>query len=314
MDWWPVLEPLGVSRLLADGLVRRAAANRTDILAELVATGLFPEADIYRSLADDLGLVYVDELDHDQFVLSEEKSITLLAHPERGQTVKLREETAATIVDAPRRLEISLMQEYLNWLPALRDSIRITAPAVLRRALMEHGSRHLLRHARLGLFDAEPSMSARSVASAWQGAFFSFLALLLPGALVIAPLSTLFVIHAIASVFFFACVALRIAASPSAVRPQVPQVQRVPAGEVPIYSVLVALYREADVVPELLASLSRLQWPRSKLEIKLVCEADDLETLAAIDAHSLRPYVEVIRVPPIWPRTKPKALNYSTLR
>ncbi len=74
---------------------------------------------------------------------------------------------------------------------------------------------------------------------------------------------------------------------------------------------LVALYREADVVPRLLVALSRLQWPRHRLEIKLICEADDKETLEAIKAHKLRACVEVIEVPPSLPRTKPKALRYA---
>ena len=74
---------------------------------------------------------------------------------------------------------------------------------------------------------------------------------------------------------------------------------------------LVALHHEADVVPDLLAALGRLDWPRSRLEVKLVCEADDAETLAALERHALRSWVEIVRVPPGQPRTKPKALNFA---
>lgn len=81
--------------------------------------------------------------------------------------------------------------------------------------------------------------------------------------------------------------------------------------DLPVYSVLVALYKEAEVVPDLLVGLGLLAWPRSKLEIKLVCEQDDAETIAAINVHPLRSFVEVILVPPSLPRTKPKALAYA---
>ena len=60
-----------------------------------------------------------------------------------------------------------------------------------------------------------------------------------------------------------------------------------------------------------LTSLDRLVWPRDRLEIKLVCEADDAATLAAIRQQKLPRHVEVIEVPPSLPRTKPKALAYA---
>src|SRR5690606_22261527 len=71
------------------------------------------------------------------------------------------------------------------------------------------------------------------------------------------------------------------------------------------------LYREANMVPGLLAALERLAWPRDQLEIKLVCEADDAATLAAIRAHPLPRHIEIVEVPPGLPRTKPKALAYA---
>jgi cellulose synthase/poly-beta-1,6-N-acetylglucosamine synthase-like glycosyltransferase len=79
----------------------------------------------------------------------------------------------------------------------------------------------------------------------------------------------------------------------------------------PVYSVLVALYREKEMVPQLLAALGRLQWPRARLEIKLVCEADDDETLAALRGYRLPPTMEIVLVPSALPRTKPKALAYA---
>lgn len=64
-------------------------------------------------------------------------------------------------------------------------------------------------------------------------------------------------------------------------------------------------------MPELLVALGKLVWPRGKLEIKLVCEADDRTTIDAIRGQELRPLVEIIEVPKSTPRTKPKALAYA---
>ena len=52
-------------------------------------------------------------------------------------------------------------------------------------------------------------------------------------------------------------------------------------------------------------------YPKAKLDIKLVIESGDEETLAAIRAERLPPRYEVIGVHPGKPRTKPRALNVA---
>jgi cellulose synthase/poly-beta-1,6-N-acetylglucosamine synthase-like glycosyltransferase len=71
------------------------------------------------------------------------------------------------------------------------------------------------------------------------------------------------------------------------------------------------MYREAKVLPELTDALRRLNYPPAKLDIKLVLEADDTETMAAARALHLPPLFEIVVVPPGEPRTKPRALNYA---
>ena len=73
---------------------------------------------------------------------------------------------------------------------------------------------------------------------------------------------------------------------------------------------MTALYREANVVPELLAALDRLDYPRDRLEVLLIVEEDDDETQAACRAHA-RDGWKVVVVPDGHPRTKPRALNYA---
>ncbi|OGV76794.1 MAG: hypothetical protein A3K19_17480 [Lentisphaerae bacterium RIFOXYB12_FULL_65_16] len=77
----------------------------------------------------------------------------------------------------------------------------------------------------------------------------------------------------------------------------------------PTYVVLVPLYHEADVLPRLVAGLSRLDYPKDRLEIRLLVEADDDETMAAARALDLRPPFVIWPIPVSQPRTKPKACN-----
>ena len=79
----------------------------------------------------------------------------------------------------------------------------------------------------------------------------------------------------------------------------------------PSYSVIVALYKEASIVPQLLKAMLALDYPHDRLEILFALEADDKETLAAFQMLNLPPFASVIAVPPGFPRTKPRALNHA---
>src|SRR5205085_2842978 len=87
--------------------------------------------------------------------------------------------------------------------------------------------------------------------------------------------------------------------------------EKIAAGPLPTYTVLVPLHGEAAVVGDLIASLDQLDWPRDRLDIKLLLEATDPDTIAAVrKVVSGAPY-EIIVVPDRLPRTKPKALSFA---
>jgi cellulose synthase/poly-beta-1,6-N-acetylglucosamine synthase-like glycosyltransferase len=82
----------------------------------------------------------------------------------------------------------------------------------------------------------------------------------------------------------------------------------------PVYTILVPLYREADVVPRLVDSIARLDYPRTKLDIKLIVEEDDEETIAVIRNLRLPAHFRLVVVPDAQPKTKPKACNYGLIQ
>ncbi|GAG06077.1 unnamed protein product, partial [marine sediment metagenome] len=65
------------------------------------------------------------------------------------------------------------------------------------------------------------------------------------------------------------------------------------------------------MVEQLTGALRAIDYPASLLDIKLVFEEDDHETIDAVRALELPGYFEIIVVPPCNPRTKPKALNFA---
>jgi len=82
----------------------------------------------------------------------------------------------------------------------------------------------------------------------------------------------------------------------------------------PRATILVAAYREAGVIGGLIEALKRIDYPRDRLEIKILLEAEDTETWLAALAAGLDPRFELVRVPAGAPQTKPRALNFGLRR
>jgi glycosyltransferase XagB len=89
------------------------------------------------------------------------------------------------------------------------------------------------------------------------------------------------------------------------------QIKSLNDAELPIYSILVPVYKEPEVVPRLLKALSRIDYPREKLDVLLLMEADDLETITKAKEAKPPSFFRFILVPESLPRTKPKACNYG---
>jgi cellulose synthase/poly-beta-1,6-N-acetylglucosamine synthase-like glycosyltransferase len=85
----------------------------------------------------------------------------------------------------------------------------------------------------------------------------------------------------------------------------------VPESDLPFYTVMIAAYRESSVIERLLENIGRMDYPVDRLEVLLLIEADDDETLEALRHLEAGPQFALVMVPPGEPRTKPKALNFG---
>lgn len=79
----------------------------------------------------------------------------------------------------------------------------------------------------------------------------------------------------------------------------------------PIYTVLIPLYKEANMVHKIVKSMDRLLYPKDKLQILILLEEDDKETIEAFRKTELPNNFTIIVVPDGKPRTKPRACNYA---
>ena len=311
-DWLPLLRRMSVSPGDAAYLAALAGRNGTDFQTELLASGLVDEAAFSRVLADEIGVGHLAFVDPERLIVPDELAVASLRRRAWHIPLKLAEKDGATsYVIVPDRIGLGHLRRLVAEHPRIAGRLKIAAPGALRAALLSRVGQLLASRATSDLFDRFPDLSARIVANAWQGSVVGALLVAFPATLWVAPRETWFVLHFFFSFFFLSCVGLRFAALLSAGPRRARETPAVPASELPVYSVLVALYHEAELVPELVAALEKIDWPKAKLEIKLVCEADDHATLAAIRALALPRNIEVVEVPVFGPRTKPKALAYA---
>lgn len=83
------------------------------------------------------------------------------------------------------------------------------------------------------------------------------------------------------------------------------------AQELPSFSVLIPLYKEPAIAGHLLERIQRFDYPRDRLDVCLVLEADDDTTRTALTQSKLPDWVRPIIVPNGTLKTKPRALNYA---
>ncbi len=207
------------------------------------------------------------------------------------------------------------MAKAAGWLrgkAGLRPRVTVSTPTAIRAGLRAAIGPAALERARDRVERVGRTFSARHSFEPQQvialGAGLAGLA----AAFALAPLLATTVLWLALAGFFIAVSLIRLIAALDLGRvaprrpPPVPE-----EAERPIYTVLVPLRHEADMIRQVVAALDRLDWPRERLDIKLVIDADDTATLAVARAHAAEAPYEVVEVPAGGPRTKPMALQYA---
>jgi glycosyltransferase XagB len=165
-----------------------------------------------------------------------------------------------------------------------------------------------------------PEMSAATTLSRGQRRVLVGVVAVLAILLVVAPVATLTALVAAATLLYLAVFVFRFQIFIAALRGShivdIPddEARATRDSDLPVYTVLVPAYHEPAVIGRLIATLARLEYPPERLDIKLLLEEDDNETIAAAEAASPPSHIEILRIPYSEPRTKPKACNIGLLR
>lgn len=203
--------------------------------------------------------------------------------------------------------------------PGRQPDIRITTEWDIDRAIALTHRRKVVDTSIYGLYFRDQAESAFTVFTLPQYLAFSVACLVLLAGLWSAPLQTLLFLNVPVTLFMLAVMLFRTyvgvvgAGAETAITITPGQLEALEARELPVYTILVPAYKEARVIGNLLRSLAALDYPADKLDIILLFEEDDPETLAAAKAAAPGANVRFLVVPAGEPQTKPKACNVGLL-
>lgn len=314
--------PIG-ELLIANGLLRLDQLERALELQRqwnvrfgdiVISQGMVKPRDFYRTLADRFGLAFMD--------LMEARPDPTLARAEhmddyaRLLLLPWRRQGGQVIVATADPGPEALLFARRHFGPDVW--MVVTSKFDILWTLQRTFEKEYSHKAVFGLADMDPESSAKQVVTPQQGLFLYLCLTVLLAGFAFAPVGTLIAFNLVMAVFYLGNFVLKsvlvaFGANARVVDRKVTdaEVKALKDDDLPVFTVLVPMYKEPEVLPILAAALRRLDYPMAKLDIKLVLEAGDRETIDAAKALGLEGSFEIIRVPASKPQTKPKACNYA---
>jgi cellulose synthase/poly-beta-1,6-N-acetylglucosamine synthase-like glycosyltransferase len=297
-----------VSKRAIEDAHRRAAKIGTGADRVLIAAGLLDE-DIYlRLLSDSLGIAFepLETTLRQACPLDDQRLIEAAASGLLPLTIN----GELKLVVAPRDASARRLVEVVRARPELAKAFRLTTAARLQAFVSRHAEDTIGRHATHHLAETHRDMSAAPPRRRPPLAVLFAIGAAGLLALIAAPAAAKLACDAFLTLLFLSWTVLRMVGVLLGAMPS-PRCARLVDRDLPIYTIMAPLYREANAAPGLVAALRRLDYPLEKLDIKLLVEPDDVETREALAQLDLEPPFQVVVSPDIGPRTKPKALNVA---
>lgn len=272
----------------------------------LLANGAVTERFFYQSLARHLGLAFIEEP-----VRLQDRARETYPQAIRVGIVRCEGPAGPCWLAAPRGDGLKALLRAVRRDGIQRSHLAITTPSHLSRCVREAAHRRIAAAASYNLLSADADLSAQGGANLFQQSFAWIGALIFVLSVTIVPLAAANLWVVIVGFVFIATVLFRLFLSAAALG--VPRGRNEPLDDrqLPKYTIVVALYKEARIARRLVAMLDRIDYPRAKLDIKFVLEKDDFETRRALESLPLAPIYEIIVAPNGQPRTKPRALNIA---
>jgi cellulose synthase/poly-beta-1,6-N-acetylglucosamine synthase-like glycosyltransferase len=284
---------------------------QSGLIETALASGIAQAGDMAQALAAVSGLELLDPMNEplDARLARREDICTFV----RARFMPWRRDGDVLIVAAVNPYTVE--EAITPWRKDATIVIKIVTERMLTESLNEALGSEAVEHAIFDLSDRAPELSARGGVTYFQGSWLATIAMLLGFALWRAPGESFAIAGVGSGVFFLTIMLFRLVLMIAGLtmpkdaadlgRP------RTTPGDLPAYSILVALHDETALLPQIIAALSALDYPATKLDILLLLEESDSKTRATCRALMLDSRFRVLTVPDRFPRTKPKACNFG---
>lgn len=160
-------------------------------------------------------------------------------------------------------------------------------------------------------------LSARGGLSAVQIGFGVLALLVIAAGVALEPVTTLVVTAITLNAILIVAIGFKLVISlvgwRAVQRGEDEDVPAIPAHELPRYTILVPMYGEAAVMGDLIRSMEAIDYPPERLQVLLLLEEEDYDTIAAARAALSPGNIRIVVVPDGQPRTKPRACNVGLL-
>jgi glycosyltransferase XagB len=149
--------------------------------------------------------------------------------------------------------------------------------------------------------------------------FFVFFCLLVSAGLITSGFTTLIIVNYIVQGLYLVLMVFKMyilwkgTSKDTQVRITQEELDALDERKLPVYTILIPMYRENHIANKLLNSVEKLDYPKSKLDIRLLLEENDQEMIETIRKLDLPPYYSTLIIPDRHPKTKPKACNYGLI-
>lgn len=197
------------------------------------------------------------------------------------------------------------------------NKIHIAEDMDILKALHIAYGDNILEKAVFGLYKKDPKSSAIETFTSRQLFGLGGICLVFLVLLFLYPIPVIIGINVLLNLFFIIAIVFKFILTMVGSRSDVFQMvssqdtDQILDEELPVYTLLLPVFKESEVIYKLALNLQNLDYPKEKLDIKLLIEADDPVTFDAIKNLKFPCILDPVIIPYAQPKTKPKACNYG---
>lgn len=321
--------------LVADGLITaidlqralEAQARSGGMLGkQLLLSGAVTRLDLYGCLATQMNAPFVDLLANppDPLIMAAQDPAVLI----ESEWIPYRWSGDTLIVATSTALAPADIEDIRLEFRAKDVAIVVSTDWDVAQVVLKYCRDRLTFNASEALAVRHAEVSAKFGPVPWQRMAFAVAAVLLVIGILFAASTVIIALLIIANIAFFVSVLFKVVTSIAGILARHDdhvvngavaaagannQMFDTPDVDLPMYTILVPAFRESNIIDLIIRYLGELDWPASKLQVLVLLEENDHETIEACKKARPPDYVRLLVVPAGGPQTKPRACNLGLM-